>query len=197
LGLVNIDGLQVLVISTVILILPNFGITFEENSGKNNIKIMETNPKYKNDLGPKKYIITDEQKVINKAIFAELFGPNITIVDTKIMTLKASILLPLLRYIAAVKGIIISNMIIPLPKFALLLVGSSPANNAKFDLISAFKIISSKMQKDVRIKGIPIKFSKLVILLLDVTFKAMNIAMIIPKIGQITSEVLSGLIDQK
>ena len=53
------------------------------------------------------------------------------------------------------------------------------------------------MQMDVRIKGIPIKFSKLVILLLDVTFKAMNIAMIIPEIGQITSEVLSGLIDQK
>ena len=106
-------------------------------------------------------------------------------------------LLPLLIYIAVEKGIIISNIIIPLPKFALLLVGSSPANNAKFDLISAFKIISSKMQMDVRIKGIPIKFSKLVILLLDVTFKAMNIAMIIPEIGPITSIVLSGLIDQK
>ena len=108
---------------------------------------METNPKYKNDLGPKKYIIADEKKVINKAIFAEWFGPNITIVDTIIITLKARSILFLFKYMAAEKGIIIIRIISPLPKFALLLVGSSPANNAKFDLISALNTISKKIQR--------------------------------------------------
>ncbi len=134
--------------------------------------------------------------VINKAIFAEWFGPNITIADTRITTPKARSILPLFIYIATEKGIIISRIIIPLPKFALLLVGASPANIAKFDLISVFNIISEKMQREVIIKGIPIKFSILSILLFCVIFNTINIAIIIPEIGPITSEVLSGLIDQ-
>ena len=63
----------------------------------------------------------------------------------------------------------IVRIIIPLLKFPLSLVGLSPANKAKLDLISVLKTRSKKMHNDVSNKGIPIIVSIfLIILELDI-----------------------------
>ena len=77
-----------------------------------------------------------------------------------------------------------------------MLVGRSPANEAKLDLIPVFKVISAKMHREVNIRGIPIIFSRFLILLIFLICSVIYIAIIMPDIGPITLIVLSGFIVQ-